>query len=257
MVAPSATAESYQNWQICGTNADEKTIVAIHQPNYIPWLGYFFKIYRAHKFVFLDTVLYSNGSFTNRNSIKTPNGSAWLTIPVLKSGRSGQLISEVETNNVCRWEARHLATLRSNYGKAPFFKEVFPVLEPHYRVGTNGKKPLSEFNIDVICTICEYLGIRTPCIRSSQLNVSGHKTDLLLDICRSIGANVYLAGTGGKAYQEDIKFEDGGITPVYSSFSQQPYPQLFGEFVGNLSIVDALMNCGYRGTRRLLSMDSQ
>jgi WbqC-like protein family len=256
MVAKSTTVESCQDWEIRGSDAAEKTIAAIHQPNYIPWLGYFFKISRAHRFVFLDTVPYSNGSFTNRNAIKTPNGSGWLTIPVLKSGRSGQLISEVETNTVCRWEGRHLATLRSNYGRAPFFKEILAVLEPHYRVGTNDRKSLAEFNIDVIRAICEYLCIRTQCIRSSQLKVSGNKTDLLLDICRTIGANTYLAGTGGKTYQEDIKFKDAGITPAYSSFSQQPYPQLFGEFVGNLSIVDALMNCGYRGTRRLLDMES-
>jgi hypothetical protein len=255
MVVKATTADSWQDCEIRGSDAAERTIAAIHQPNYIPWLGYFFKISRVHRFVFLDTVLYSHGSFTNRNAIKTPNGSGWLTIPVLKSGRSGQLISEVETNTVCHWEGRHLATLRSNYGRAPFFKEILAILEPHYHVGTNSRRSLAEFNIDVIRAICDYLCIRTHCIRSSQLRVSGSKTDLLLDICRTIGATTYLAGTGGKAYQEEVKFKDAGITPAYSSFSQQSYPQLFGEFVGNLSIVDVLMNCGYLGTRRLLGLE--
>jgi len=85
----------------------------------------------------------------------------------------------------------------------------------------------------------------------------GHKTDLILYLCNAIGATTYLAGTGGKSYLEDEKFENAGITPVFSSFSQQCYPQLFGEFVGNLAVVDVLMNCGYFGTRRLLGMKSE
>jgi WbqC-like protein family len=231
--------------------------VAIHQPNYIPWLGYFFKIAHSDKFVFLDIVTYSCGSFVNRNSIKTPNGPAWLTIPVLKSGRFGQLIGEAESSNIQPWAGRHLATLQSNYGRAPYFRETLALLEPHYCAATDKKKSLSAFNIEVICSIANHLRINTQFICASDLNVSGHKTELLLDICRVVGATAYLAGTGGKCYQENEKFEHAGITPLLSSFSQQSYPQLFGEFVGNLSIVDVLMNCGYLGTRRLLGIESE
>ena len=232
-------------------------VVAIHQPNYIPWLGYFFKIAHADKFVFLDVVAYPYGSFVNRNYIKTPNGPAWLTIPILKSGRSGQLIGEVETHNIHQWADRHLATLRSNYGRAPHFKETLALLEPHYRINTDNRRSLAEFNIGVICSIAAYLGVGAQFMRASELSVSGHKTDLILDICRTIGARTYLAGTGAKSYQEDEKFEDAGIAPVYSPFLQQSYPQLFGEFAGNLSVVDVLMNCGYLGTRRLLGMETR
>lgn len=231
--------------------------MAIHQPNYIPWLGYFFKIAHSDKFVFLDIVAYSCGSFVNRNSIKTPNGPAWLTIPVLKSGRFGQLISEVESSNIQPWAGRHLATLQSNYRRAPYYRETLALLEPHYRAATDKRKSLSDFNIEVICSIANHLRINAQFIRASDLNVSGHKTELLLDICRVVGATAYLAGTGGKSYQEDGKFEHAEITPLVSSFSQQSYPQLFGGFVGNLSIVDVLMNCGYLGTRRLLGVESE
>jgi hypothetical protein len=254
VVDESALDELRRHPAICGMNANDRTIVAIHQPNYIPWLGYFFKIAHADKFVFLDTVGYSHGSFVNRNSIKTPNGPAWLTIPILKSGRSGQLIGEVEPDNVYRWEVRHLATLRSNYGRAEFFKEIFALLEPHY-CDTDNRKSLADFNIGLICAVAAYLGISPQFIRSSQLNVSGRKTDLLLDICCAIGATAYLAGGGSRCYQEDVKFEDAGITPVYSPFAQRRYPQLFGDFIGNLSVVDILMNCGYLGTRRLLGIE--
>lgn len=258
MVEKTTIDESRQRSAICALNAVEETIAAIHQPNYIPWLGYFFKISHADKFVFLDTVVYpAGGSFVNRNSIKTPNGPGWLTIPVLKSGRSGQLIGEVEIDNIHQWASRHLATLRCNYGRAPYFKEILALLEPHYRTGTRNRRSLADFNVGVIRSIVTYLGIGTQLIRASELNISGHKTDLLVDICRAIGASTYLAGTGSKCYQEDVKFEEAGITPVYSCFSQQNYPQLFGEFVGNLSIVDVLMNCGYLGTRRLLGIESE
>jgi hypothetical protein len=246
--------QSHQHASICSMCVGNDTIAAIHQPNYIPWLGYFFKIAHANKFVFLDVVVYSCGSFVNRNSIKTPTGPAWLTIPVIKSGRFGQLIREVDTDCTHQWANRHIATLRSNYGKAPYFKEITALLEPHYSVATDNRIPLADFNIGLICSLAAYLSIGTQFIRASELNVLGQKTDLLLNICRAVGARTYLAGAGAKLYQEDAKFEEAGITPVYSPFSQRSYPQLFGEFVGNLSIIDVLMNCGCLGTRQLLGI---
>lgn len=257
MVDGTATQGPDRMRETDAMNRKEGKTVAIHQPNYIPWLGYFFKIAHADEFVFLDMVEYSAGSLVNRNSIKTPKGAQWLTIPVLKSGRSGQTIEDVETNNVQHWASRHLATLRTNYGRAPHFKEIYALLEPHYNVVTGSSSNLAAFNIGVTCSIATYLGLGTQFLHASELKVSGQKTALLLEICLAIGANTYLAGTGSKAYQEDARFEDAGITPVYSPFSQQSYPQLFGEFVSNLSVVDVLMNCGYLGTRRLLGMESR
>lgn len=251
MVNTSATVGSCQH---ADRNALIGPIAAIHQPNYIPWLGYFFKIAYADTFVFLDVVAYSCGGFVNRNSIKTPNGPAWMTIPVLKSGRSGQIISEVETDNTHQWAERHLVTLRCNYGRAPYFKETLALLEPNYHIIAGNRRSLAEFNIGMICSIATYLGLSAQFMRASELSLSGHKTDLILDICRAIGVRTYLAGMGAKSYQEDEKFAAAGITPVYSPFSQREYPQLFGEFVGNLSVVDVLMNCGYSGTRRLLGV---
>ena len=208
-----------------------------------------------HQFVFLDTVVYPGGSLVNRNTIKTSNGSAWLTIPVRTTGRSGQLIGEVEIDNVHKWTNRHLATLRSNYGRAPYFRDIMTLLEPHYRVVPEDRRLLADFNIGVIRSIVSYLGINTQLVRGRELNVSGHRNDLNLDICRALAARTYLAGTGSKSYQDDMRFEQAGINPLYSPFVQEIYPQLFGEFVGNLSIVDVLMNCGCQGTRRLLGLE--
>ena len=138
----------------------------------------------------------------------------------------------LKPDNTHKWVGRHLRMLRSNYGKAPFFKEIFALLESHYRCNSGDQRSLAEFNIGLICSIAAYLGLSAQFMRSSELSVSGQKTDLLLDICRTIGATTYLAGTGAKSYQEDAKLEDAGITPVYSPFSHPRYPQRFGEFVG-------------------------
>lgn len=228
-------------------------IIAIHQPNYIPWLGYFYKLARAERFVFLDMVPCPDASFVNRNSIKTPNGAALLTIPVFKSGRSGQLINQVETDNAKKWSSRHLKILQFNYGRAPFFREVFARLEPHYRL-RGDRSNLAQFNMRVIGEIASYLKIQTPTFCASALGVSGTKVNLNLDICKLLGATAYLAGLGAKNYQDDEPFRDAGIDPRYSPFRQEEYPQLFGDFISNLSILDVVMNCGSAGTRRLMGL---
>lgn len=237
----------------------DRCTVAIHQPNYIPWLGYFFKIAHAHKFVFLDMVKFPTPGLVNRNTIKTPNGAAWLTIPVLRTGRSSQLIAEVETDEVQPWRRRHLMALRSNYGKAAYFKETFALLEPHYHEkAACNVRSLAGFNIGLICAIASYLGLSPQFVLANELKeASGQKTDLLREICRAVGGTSYLAGTGAKSYQEDAKLEEAGITPLYSTFLTPTYPQQFGKFVPNLSIVDVLMNCGGPGTRRLLDVEPE
>jgi WbqC-like protein family len=255
MVTRATTSDSFQQSASGGVSAG-RTVVASHQPNYIPWLGYFFKIAHAAKFIFVDMVMFPDPGFVNRNVIKTQNGTAWLTIPVHRSGRAGQLISEVETDNVQPWVRRHVMALRTSYGRAPYFKEIFALLEPHYGAVTGRTSSLAEFNLGLIRAIAAYLGIDTEWIRASQLSVDGPKTDLVVSICNAMGADTYLAGTGAKAYLENEKLENAGIALVYSPFTQARYPQLFGDFVSNLSIVDVLMNCGAGGTRRLLGIEA-
>jgi hypothetical protein len=233
----------------------KEVTVAIHQPNYIPWLGYFYKISRVHKFVFLDMVpAPDKGGFVNRNSIRTQTGAAWLTIPVLRSGRFGQPISQIKTDNSSDWARRHLTTLRTNYRKAPYFRDVFDLLQPIYEHVSGEHSLLAEFNIVLIRTIAYFLGLEPEWLRASALPASGHKTDLVASVCLSTGATVYLAGSGARSYQDDQTLISAGITPTYSCFTQKSYPQRFGEFIANLSIVDVLMNCGYDGTRQLLNL---
>lgn len=227
-------------------------VVAIHQPNFIPWLGYFYKMAHAQQFVFLDTVQYAKGSFINRNRIKLKSGPIWLTVPVCTKGQFDQAISDMEMDWDHNWQQKHLHTLITNYHRAPFFDEVFPLLKSQY-VANETVQKLADFNISMIQTICRYLDICPTLVRASELDVQGKGTDLLVNICARLGASTYLAGAGAVKYQEDEKFATAGILVQYSLFQPIKYNQLWGEFVGNLSVVDALMNCG-QSTRELLGL---
>lgn len=238
-----------------GPHQKKEVVVASHQPNYIPWLGYFFKMSRADRFVFVDMVIYPGRSYINRNYIKTASGPRWLTIPVITTGRTGQLIRQVETDNLQGWTDSHLKTLQLNYRRASHFDEVYALLEPLYGQVNGERSSLSEFNIGLIRAIAAYLGLHPEWLLASELNVSGAKTDLVVEVCSAAGGTTYLAGQGAKAYLEEDKLQDAGLALHYSAFEQNTYPQLFGEFVPNLSIIDVLMNCGRSGTRRLLNLE--
>jgi hypothetical protein len=204
----------------------------------------------SDRFVFLDSVQYTKNSFINRNRIKTPNGEAWLTVPVVTSGKFGQSIAATDIDMKHDWTRKHLQTLRSNYGRAAHFADVFSRLEALYARLRPGIT-IAEFNRWLIDEVCDYLGLHPQVSRSGSLAVDGAATDLLISICRAVNADVYLAGKGSANYQEDEKFAANGIRVEKSQFVPQPYPQLWGEFLPSLSILDALFNCG-RQTRELL-----
>lgn len=217
-------------------------IVSIHQPNFLPWLGFFYKIYRCDIFVFLDNVQFTKNSFQNRCKIKTPQGVAWLTEPVLIKKKFGQFTDEVEFNNRLPWRKSHLKTLEMNYKRAPYFERYFPKLEEIYLV--KDWKYLSEFNIELIKLICKELSINKRFESASQIGVEGKSTSLLIDICRKLNTTSYLSGEGGAKYQEEEEFKKANIKLIYSDFKHSVYPQLWGEFVEGLSILDLLFNCG-------------
>ncbi len=220
-------------------------IVAVHQPNYIPWLGYFFKIARCDKFVFLDDAQYTKNSFINRNRIKTPTGELWLTIPARTAGQLCSPILEITTDVTQRWPEKHLNTLNANYRRAPHFEEVIERLKPVYR-SVKRDTSLADFNIALIQEISGFIGLCTPMVRSSKMSIATHSTERLVDIARILGANEYLSGRGGMGYQDEVKFSESAVRLTYSDFVPTPYPQLWGEFRPDLSILDVIMNCGGR-----------
>ena len=219
---------------------------AIHQPNYIPWLGYFYKIYQTDQFVFLDDVQFSNQGMQNYHYIKTPQGLFRLKIPVVS--KFGMLINEIETRDDLNWKQKHLKTFEMNYRKAPHFNEVYQDLE--VLLGIEGRN-LSDLNQKIILHICQKFGIEKEFITSSELGINSSKEDKVLDICQKLNTDVYYSGTGAKAYQRKEHFVKRGIELRYSSFKPFEYSQLWGLFEKNVTVIDYLMHCGYDWDRVL------
>jgi hypothetical protein len=224
------------------------TRIAIHQPEHLPWLGYLDKARKADAFIFLDTVAFKKNYFENRNRIRTPQGWAWVTVPVLLKGRFGQAFLEVEINNQARWAEVYYRTLLQNYSRAPFWKTYGPVLE---ELLLRPWEKLVDLNLALIDLVWRAFGITTPTRRASTLGVTGKKSGLLLDICRRTGATVYLSGPSGKDYLEQSLFTDAGIGIEFHEFHHPKYPQRFPTFVPGMASIDLLLNEGPDGIRRL------
>ncbi|MGH1364264.1 MAG: WbqC family protein [Calditrichia bacterium] len=230
------------------------TVMAMHQANYIPWLGYFSKMLHSDVFVLLDVVQYPRGqSFSPRNRIKTPNGSSFLTIPLsVPGGKDGKALYTEVAFAGDKWKKKHLKTLELGYKKAPFFEEVYALVEKEIQQ----QPSFIDLNIGLIQAVASYLDIETKCVRLSEILTDfGQKTDLIIDICREVDANTYLSGTGGgREYNNEQQLDDAGIKLLYSKFEHPEYSQLWGDFISHLSIVDALFMCG-KETRGLLVND--
>ncbi len=224
------------------------TRIAIHQPEHLPWLGYLDKARKADLFIFLDTVAFKKNYFENRNRIRTPQGWAWVTAPVLLKGRFGQSFLDVEINNQARWAEVYYRTLLQNYSRAPFWKTYGPVLE---ELLLRPWEKLVDLNLALIEMVWRAFGITTPTRRASTLGVSGKKSGLLLDICRKTGSSVYLSGPSGRDYLELSLFSDEGIGVEFHAFRHPEYPQRFSPFVPGLASIDLLLNEGPDGIRRL------
>ena len=214
--------------------------IAIHQPNYIPWLGYFYKIFQSDVFVFLDDVQYSNEGMQNYHYIKTPQGSFRLKIPV--NSKFGLNINEVNTRDELGWKKKHLKSIEMNYKKSKHFEDVFP---EYSSLILDEYEGLADLDISIIKHICKKFGIQTEFALSSKMELNSKKEQKVLDICSTLNGNIYYSGTGAKAYQNEENFKERGIELRYSEYFPFEYPQLWGDFQSNVSVIDYLMNCGY------------
>lgn len=223
-------------------------ICAVHQPQYLPWLGFFSKLDAADLFVIYDDTQYKHDEWQNRNRIKTANGVQWLTVPVHRS--QGEIIRDIRIDNAKPWARKHANALTTNYARAPFYKEH---ADEFAAALTQEWEHLAELNIAMMKHLCRMLGVETPMVLSSQLGYNGKATDALISICRSVEADAYLSGPGGRDYLETEKFGAAGISLLFHDFDHPAYAQLFGEFVPNLSAVDLLFNSGPDGLAILRS----
>ena len=223
--------------------------IAISQSNYIPWKGYFDFINAVDEFVLYDEVQYTKRDWRNRNQIKTPQGLKWLTIPVTASREHA--INEVEVAD-SSWNEKHWQTIRHMYGKASHFEYFAGDIQMLYESANH--KALSEINHHFLTGINRMLDINTPLSWSTDYNSSGDKSERLLSICKSAGADCYITGPAAKAYLDTNLFEREGVMVEWMNYDgYKEYSQLHGEFEHAVSVIDLLFNTGPKAVHYLKS----
>ena len=215
-------------------------IIAIHQPNYIPWLGYFYKIFQSDIFVFHDDVQFSKKGMHNFHYIKTKDEHFRLKIPVEQ--KHGDLINQVRTKDELNWKKEHLHRLEDSYRKASHFKQIYADYES---IINREYDNLAEINEQIIRFVCSKFGFNTHFVKASALNLSTVKEEKVLDILNALHGTVYYSGTGAAAYQEESNFRNRGIELRYSTYKPLIYNQFWGQFEPNVCILDYLMHYGY------------
>lgn len=228
--------------------------VAISQSNYIPWKGYFDMINSVDEFIIYDDMQFTRRDWRNRNTIKTPNGLLWLTIPVKVKGKFFQKINETEVDGNS-WAEKHWKTIQMNYAKAPSFKAYENIIRTFYEKASQ-KNLLSEVNFIFLSGICEILGISTSMRWSSEFNLMDGKTERLVDLCKQVGATRYISGPAAKEYVDYLQFTDANIELKWMNYKEYPeYPQKFGNFEHSVSILDAIFNLGTEAKSALKSFN--
>jgi len=217
------------------------TALAIHQPHYMPWLGYLAKWAAADQFVFLDTVQYEKNGWQNRNRIKTAAGPRWITVPV--HARLGTPVSEVEVDAAQPWRARHLRAIEQAYEAAPHLPSHHEALRRLYATDWTRLAPLAVASAQWLAGA---VGIDTPARLASTLTITaGDPTERLIELCRAVGADTYLAGRDGARYMDAARFAAAGIRVRYQTYAHPAYAQLHGEFAPNCSGLDLLLTHGH------------
>ncbi|MBD0370365.1 MAG: WbqC family protein [Pyrinomonadaceae bacterium] len=237
--------------------ADSK-IVAIHQPNFFPWLGYFNKIARSDLFILMDNAQFpkTGGNWSNRVRLMINGEPQWVTVPVVRAFHGVRSVRQTLINNNAPWRVKLIKTLKTNYNHAPFFESVFTGLE---ELINNPTDSLADYNTAAITSLAAALRIdSSKLVLGSSLQAEGSATDLLISMIKAVGGTAYLAGGGASGYQEDEKFAAAGIQLIRQDFQHPSYAQTNSrEFVPGLSIIDALMNCGFEHAAALVSSSTE
>jgi hypothetical protein len=217
--------------------------IAIAQPTYLPWLGYFDLLDQADRFVFLDSVQFEKRSWQQRNRIKTPNGLQWLTVPVLSRGRREQRIAKVETGT--EFWRDHCRSIELNYRRAPFFDRYYGPVSEVMRSGASSSN-LATLTVGLLQWLAEAMDIKTITLKSSELPVEGKRTELLAEICASQSATSYLSPLGSVEYLvNDLPMlAERGIEVAFQHYEHPTYQQLFPPFQPYASALDLLFNEG-------------
>jgi len=222
-------------------------IVFVHQPEYIPWLGFFDKLARCDIYVIYDDAQYQHGGFHNRNRVRTEQGWGWLTVPIIHG--HPQTIKEVKIAGD-EWRNKQLNTITSLYQKTPYFKEYYPTIKEALSFD---HELLIGLNLHLIKAIADILGIKVTMMRSSEFPYAGaEKNEKLVSMCKFLGADTYLSGSGGRNYIKEAFFNQSNIKVQWHSYVHPTYRQRFEGFEPNMSIIDLLFNMGPESLETLL-----
>lgn len=225
--------------------------IAIHQPHFLPWLGYLDKIDRADLFVVLDTVQFKKNEWQNRNKVRTSQGWQWLTVPVRHN--FGQTLNQVDINQDAEWRAKHLRAVKLHYGRAPYLDQYLDGLREIYQ---RSWERLADLNLAVIRWLLKAFGISTPIQLASEMRLRQEPTDRLIDICRAVGATHYLAGAGAHAYMNVPRFQESGVMLEVQEFKHPVYRQCYEPFLPGMAALDVLLTYGGEALQILRSTRS-
>jgi hypothetical protein len=216
-------------------------ILTAHQPSYLPWLGLFHKISLADEFCIFDMVQYVKKGFDNRNLVKTAQGPKWLTVPVESSGHFSKLCSEIKIINN-GWARKHIKTIDLAYRRAPFYDLYMGQIEELLA----GRKYdlLADLDRAILAFGLESFGLSPVVHRAQDYFFTGVKSELVLDMCMSLGATEYIFGGEGQNYADTNTFIGAGVRPHFLDYEHPIYSQLHGDFVPNMSFIDLLFNVG-------------
>ena len=229
-----------------------EVVVGIHQPNFLPWLGFFHKLASSDVFVLLDNVQFSRGSRTNRVQLLAGTQPTWLTVPVQRPEHGEPLIADALIDDSRPWRRKALRTLEIGYGSQPGFEETCELVGPLLDEPTDH---LAELNTRAIARLADALSLtRARIVLASELGVKGAGSELLARLVAEVGGTVYLSGAGAGGYHEEEPFAERGIDVRFQEFRHPDYSQRSPEPVHGLSVVDAMMSVGTAETARLIEM---
>ena len=216
--------------------------VSIHQPAYLPWLGYFDKIQNSDIHVIVDSAHFEKNSFINRNKIRSKRGEMWETIPVKTSGNYGNLeIRRLEISQARDWQRKHWHAIECNYRKCKYFEAY---AEEYAKLYRQEWKSFMPFALRLLKIHLKHLDIETEIVRSSDLQATGQKSELILNICKELGATKYISGKLGKNYLKTDDFVKNEISISYQNYRHPIYEQRWKGFIDNLAVIDLLFNEG-------------
>ncbi len=228
-------------------------IVTGHQPSYLPWLGYFHKAFISDVLVILDNVQFEKNSYTNRNKIKTPQGEIWLSVPIMMTGHINKTILDMEIKKDDHWQEKHWKSIYLNYKKAPFFHMYSDFFEDLY------KKEWTRL-IDLLIYTQKFffseLELKTKTYLLSELDIVSKKQDLIINMTKKFNGDIFVFGAMGKDYVDVEYFNLNGIKPYFQNYIHPSYPQMWGDFLSSLSIIDLLFNVGPKEALEIIVKDN-